>query len=229
MIYKYMKYLIKLNRIGSKRNNVVIDFHASFSRTTEFGGFNKIFAGADVSNSIIGTGTYIANNSVLRNCRVGAFCSIGPNISVIRGQHPTTKFVSTHPAFFSLLKDTQAGFNFINQQYFPDFKFADEKAGLVVDIGNDVWIGAKAMIMEGVTIGDGVIVAAGSLVTRNLEPYGVYGGIPAKLIKKRFTDDQIDELLKIKWWNNDFDWLKQNALKFHNIESFIAGIVTHDK
>jgi len=81
-----------------------------------------------------------------------------------------------------------------------------------ITIGNDVWIGAKATIMSGVKIGDGAIVAAGALVTKDVEPYSVVGGNPAKHLKYRFTKDQIKNLLDIAWWNWDESKIKEEAM-----------------
>jgi acetyltransferase-like isoleucine patch superfamily enzyme len=81
-----------------------------------------------------------------------------------------------------------------------------------IRIGNDVWIGAKATIMSGVNIGHGSIVAAGSLVTKDVEPYSIVGGNPAKHLKYRFDKNQIDDLLDIAWWNWNESKIKENAM-----------------
>nr|WP_196974899.1 CatB-related O-acetyltransferase [Corynebacterium diphtheriae] len=90
-------------------------------------------------------------------------------------------------------------------------------------VGNDVWIGYEAMIMPGVTIGDGVIIAARAVVTRDVEPYSVVGGIPAKLISKRFDDETIASLLDIAWWNFDLEDIKKMMplLASDNIEAAV--------
>lgn len=89
-----------------------------------------------------------------------------------------------------------------------------------VKIGNDVWIGAGAVILDDVTIGDGAVIAANSVVTINVEPYNIVGGTPAKFIKKRFSDETIEKLLKFKWWEKDEIWLKNNFQSFHNMNDF---------
>ena len=128
------------------------------------------------------------------------------------GKHPV-HFVSTHPAFYSSHKQfiTFADKN----DYFEEY----EK----VTIGNDVWIGTRVMIIDGVSIGDGAIIAAGAIVTKNVEPYSIVGGVPAKLIRNRFNDQDIEFLKKFKWWNKDFEWIKSNYYKFKNIELFIKN------
>lgn len=77
-------------------------------------------------------------------------------------------------------------------------------------LGNDVWIGYEAVILSGVTIGDGAVVGAGAVVTKDVPPYTIVGGVPAKLIKKRFSDDVIAKLSEIRWWDRPEDWIKNN-------------------
>ncbi|WP_317046146.1 CatB-related O-acetyltransferase [Flavobacterium psychrotolerans] len=151
---------------------------------------------------------------------IGRFCSIASNVSVVIGQHPTKKYVSTHPAFFSMLK--QSGFTFAKKNTFKEFLTVDENEEYAIKIGNDVWIGFGVMIMEGVTIGDGAIVGTGALVTKDIEPYSINIGIPAKKIGYRFDAEEIQYLLKYQWWNKDFDFLRKNVHLFTDISEFIS-------
>ena len=89
------------------------------------------------------------------------------------------------------------------------------------DIGNDVWIGNNVIIKYGVKIGDGAILGAGAVVTKDVEPYSIVGGVPAKVIKYRFSPDEIKFLLAFKWWDKDLNWLKENKHKFQNIGEFM--------
>lgn len=91
-------------------------------------------------------------------------------------------------------------------------------------IGNDVWIGANAIILQGVTIGDGAIIAAGAVVTKDVPPYAIVGGVPAKVIKYRFSDEVILKLLQIKWWDKPEEWIIQKLEKFTDVSGFVKFV-----
>ncbi len=88
----------------------------------------------------------------------------------------------------------------------------------MLKIGNDVWIGANVLILDGVTIGNGAIIAAGAVVTKDVPPYAVVGGVPAKIIKYRFNKEEIDFLEQLKWWEKDEKWLTEYGKYFNNVE-----------
>lgn len=171
-------------------------------------GYHFFYKNVNIIDSYVGLGTYIATESNLSNCKIGRWCSIGPFVSVIIGEHPIREFISTHPAFFSARK--QAGFTFSKTNQFEEYKYADTLSGKYVNIGNDVWIGEGVKLRSGVTIGDGAIVAAYALVTKNVPPYAIVAGIPAKIIGYRFDEKKRMELLERQWWNNDWEWITQN-------------------
>lgn len=162
---------------------------AYIDSTTELAGNNKFGKGTSVHGSKIGRHTYVVNARIVR-AQIGAFCSIGPEVNIGGlGNHPT-KWLSTHPAFYSTLR--QSGKTFATSDLFDELKCNK--------IGNDVWIGARALILDGVSIGDGAIVAAGAVVTKDVPPYAIVGGVPAKIIRYRFSEDVIESLLKWQWW-----------------------------
>lgn len=163
-----------------------------------------------ISSSKIGRFTYFAEGTRVNNARIGSFCSIGPHVIIGAGTHPIKYFVSTHPMFFSTGKQAQV--TFADKSYFDEL--------CPITIGNDVWIGAKAYICDGITIGDGAIIAAGAVVTKNIPPYAMVGGVPAKVIRYRFSEEQISFLLKDAWWNKDIHWLKEHYKDMHDIKKY---------
>ena len=165
----------------------------------------------------MGYGSYMGSHSHIDGI-VGRYCSIANNVKTIIGKHPTNQFVSTHPAFYSTRR--QSGFTYSKEELFEEVKYADKNKHHVV-IGNDVWIGEGAFLLGGICVGDGAIIAAGAVVTRDVMPYSVVGGIPAKEIKKRFDEEQIEKLLRIKWWKKDQEWIQNNVNKFKDIDQFL--------
>ena len=136
--------------------------------------------------------SYIAENSTMNSVNVGRFTSIGPAIICGYGEHPTD-FVTTSPVFYSTKR--QCGISFTETSRY------DEQPQTT--IGNDVWIGAQVFIRDGVKIGDGALIAAGAVVTADVPEYAIVGGVPAKLIRHRFSEEVVRQLLEIKWWNWD--------------------------
>lgn len=106
-----------------------------------------------------------------------------------------------------------------NNHKFEDSKIRNNRS---VVIGNDVWIGANVIILPGINIGDGAVIAAGAVVTKDVEPYAIVGGVPAKLIKRRFDEKIISKLLKIKWWNWTHDQIENNIEIFFETNAFLA-------
>ena len=170
-----------------------------------------------VFGGCLGFGSYIGENCLIRG-KVGKFCSIANNVRTVIGVHPTEKFVSTHPSFFSTRK--QAGFAYVDETSFDEIKYADNEKHHVV-IGNDVWIGEGTLIIGGVTIGDGAIIAAGAVVTKDVSPYSIVGGVPAKIIRKRFSDEQIESLLEIRWWDFEESEIMKNVAAYGDIDLFL--------
>ncbi|WP_286239889.1 CatB-related O-acetyltransferase [Neptuniibacter halophilus] len=162
--------------------------------------------------------SYVAQSSFISRSIIGKYCSIGDNVRIGLGVHPTSKFVSTHPSFYS----PRAHVSFTDELLFEEHIFINAGKDICVEIGSDVWIGSSSIIMDGVKIGHGAIVGAGAVVTKNVEPYSIVGGVPAKVIKYRFSPDIIDSLLSISWWDEDVNWVIDNSDKFSDISSFIS-------
>jgi acetyltransferase-like isoleucine patch superfamily enzyme len=128
---------------------------------------------------------------------IGDFTSIAHNVNILLGGGHRLDTITTFP-FGAFLPELGQG---------PDY-YCTTKGS--VFIGNDVWIGCNTVILSGVTIGDGAVVAAGSIVTKDVAPYAIVGGNPAKLIKYRFSNDIIEKLLYIKWWS----WERERIVEF---------------
>lgn len=211
---------IKLIQYNLKKTkNITFHKNVFITLSNRYEGNNSIASNSSLSNSFLGYGTYLGSNCSIKNTKIGRFTSIGQKVNCIFGKHPSNTFVSTHPAFFSTRK--QAGFTFAQEQLFEEFEPPhDNEGNYTITIGNDVWIGDGVSIMDGVRISDGAIVAAHALVVQDVPPYTVVGGIPAKPIKKRFSDIQIAFLLDFKWWNKDLNWIESNAKEFADICKF---------
>jgi acetyltransferase-like isoleucine patch superfamily enzyme len=204
-----------IKKLPLKKRNIIIESNVSFMNT-KFSVYNRICKNTYINNSSIGKCTYIGRNTILSNTTIGSFSSIGPFTEVIYGTHPID-FVSTNPAFYSIRK--QSGITFVNENKFDEFNFVGKTTKSVI-IGNDVWIGYGVKIIEGVSIGDGAVVLAGAVVAKDVEPYSVVGGVPAKHIKYRFDDETREMLLDFCWWEKDFEWLQNHAYLFLNIDDF---------
>lgn len=160
-----------------------------------------LFKKIKISNSTIGKYTYFAGQGCVNNASVGKFCSIADGVKIGVGLHPID-LLSTHPATFS--KST----------IFPYRLFSQEKAVTEserVTIGNDVWIGLNAIVLDGVTVGNGAVIAAGSVVSKNVDDFAIVGGVPAKLIKYRKSIN--DSLDGRQWWDLDEIELKSYLQK----------------
>lgn len=199
--------------IKNKGKKVSFGKGSQIGFSSEFEGYNTIGNGSVFSGKI-GFGSYVSfHSSVFAD--VGRYTCIGPNVRTVSGTHPTQNWVSVHPCFFSTEK--QSGFTFVDENYF------NEKTE-IPKIGNDVWISDGAMILGGVTIGDGAIIAAGAVVTKNVPPYAIVGGVPSKVIRYRFSDEQINMLLRDSWWNKDISWLREHTDAFSDINAYIKLI-----
>lgn len=207
----FRKLHLKRKRGITYQKNVFIGFSVVCEGRNGFG------KNSSIVSSKIGFGSYIAEGAKLAKTNIGRYCSIGPKVTCIFGKHPSNTFVSTHPSFFAL--KTPVGFTYADKQYFEEFAIPNKDNHSII-IGNDVWIGANVSLMDGIKIGDGAIVAANALVTKDVEPFAIVGGVPAKIIKKRFSDEEIDFLMELKWWDKPKEWIQEKASFFRNINDF---------
>ena len=145
-----------------------------------------------------------------RIAEIGAFTSIATNVNISLGNHPTDR-VSTHPFF-----------------YLQEFGFRDTSLPAVAPknekttIGHDVWIGRDVTLMTNVTLGHGAVIAAGAVVTKDVPPYAIVGGVPAKIIRYRFDEKTIAKLLESQWWSWPDEKLKKNIDSFLDVSKFTS-------
>lgn len=173
-----------------------------------FSAHNRIYRRAYLRNCSLGRMSYVAEGSRIGFADIGAFSSIGPNVSLGGlGWHPINR-LSTHPAFYSTR--LQAGASFTTAE-----SGIDHEAELPrTKVGNDVWMGVGCIVLDGLTIGDGAVIAAGAVVTKDVPPYAIVGGVPARIIRYRFNEETIQALLKWRWWELDNKRLQAVAQRF---------------
>ena len=181
-----------------------------------------VHRGCKVRSSNIGAHSYVAAHSWLTNIDVGRFCSIGNNVMAGLASH-TLGNASTSPIF--TLRRNATGKAWVNQDVAVN---SDDFPRTV--IGDDAWIGSNAMIMSGVTIGTGAAVGAGAVVTKDVPPYAIVAGVPARVIRYRFDEPVRQKLLASRWWEQPDSVLKdrlglfQQPLTPDNIDDFLRKI-----
>lgn len=164
----------------------------------------KINRFARIRNSNIDSYSYIGPSTRLENCDIGKFCSISWDCCLGLASHEVTQ-VSTSPIFSTVSNGTGASWLTQDMPVSPPPR---------TRIGNDVWIGASVIVLEGVVIGDGAVIGAGAVVTKSVDPYSIVGGVPARKIGMRFSDEIVHALLEKKWWNAPEQLLKENVALF---------------
>jgi chloramphenicol O-acetyltransferase type B len=176
-----------------KYNSSRIDNSVIISNDSRIHKNCHILQGSILNSVVLQSYSYLNKNCVLQNANIGRFCSIATNVQIGLGNHPTN-LISTSTLFYK--KKNTFDIELIDK----DINFSEYKTTI---IGNDVWIGSSAIILDGVKVGTGAIIAAGAIVTKDVPPYAIVGGVPAKIIKYRFSDEQIQILLESKWWEKE--------------------------
>lgn len=198
--YYYSKFVKKILR-GKSIFNSKIDKTATVN------------SGCSVFKSSIGRGSYLGYDCEIINTDIGAFCSLASGIHIGLAEHPIY-WVSTSPVFQDVVNSS------VNIKY-AQLPSLPSKRTI---IENDVWIGTNVIIKAGVKICNGAVVASGSVVTKDVEPYAIVGGCPARLIKFRFDSDMIQRLLASQWWLLDDKTLLEFGGMVNNPDEFLNAI-----
>lgn len=207
-----IKRIIKIAicKFRNRGKSVKISWKSNCQQTANFEGMCAIHHHTYFKGSM-GLGSYISYNSYI-SANIGRFTSIAQRVICNGGTHAyKAPFATTSPCFFSTKNvHMQCGKTFATKEMINEIRYSDNENRILVTIGSDCWIGDGAFIVGGTKIEDGAVVLAHAVVTKNVPPYAIVGGVPAKIIGYRYDKETIDFLLKTKWWNKSPKWLREN-------------------
>ena len=199
-----------------RNRTVIFEYGTQVAINATFEGKNKLSHHA-FFNGKLGFASYIGAHSVIVG-KIGKYCSIADRVTFLSATHPVENFVSTHPSFYSIRK--QSGFSYTEEQLFDELPTLDGSK-YSIEVGNDVYIGYGVTVIGPCRIGNGAVVAAGAVVTNDVPEFAIVGGVPAKVIRYRFTEEQIDFLNKLQWWDRPQEWLRERVTQFTSIGKMI--------
>lgn len=215
----FKKFVLYCYHKHKNRHLVRFGYSSHLSHRCEFEGMNSVGARSSFYGKM-GRGSYIGSGCKL-SADIGRFTSMGNNVSQIMETHPYKEpFVTTSPMFFSMRG--QSVDTFAQRQMTEEYRYFDRGREIAVRIGSDCWIGYNVCFIGGVQVGDGAMVLTRALVTKDVPPYAIVGGIPAKVIGYRYDEDTIAFLQKVQWWNKDVEWLREHWELLCDMEKFKA-------
>jgi phosphonate metabolism protein (transferase hexapeptide repeat family) len=186
------------------RKDPLINENCSLSNS-KLGEFTEVGIYNFIENVLLGDYSYTGQFCFVQNAEIGKFANIAPMVRIGPTMHPTERPTLHHFTY----RREMYGFDDKN-----DIEFFERRRSRITYIGHDTWIGHGAIIMPGVKIGNGAVVGSGAVVTKDVEPYTVVVGVPAKPVKKRFSEDVIIKLESIKWWDWPYEKIKENFKDF---------------
>ena len=212
---RYFSWVRRKYRLERSVPQVKVGYMASFL-DCEFEGTHSLGDYSASYASKFGCYTYYGSHTNIRHAHVGKFCSIGSFVTIGLWSHPVRRNVSTHPIFFSPIGQA-GGVQWTDR--------AEMQEAAPVMIGNDVWIGDGVRILGGLAIGDGAVIGAGAVVTRDVPPYAIVAGVPARIIRMRFSEQEIARLIDMKWWDWPVETLRESRRRF----SDIVNVLSYDR
>ena len=221
------KLLLYLWQKWHNGDKVKFWYSTHISYRCQFEGMNMVEKHTDFFGTL-GYGSYVGCNSLV-SAKIGRFTSIGPHCHYINATHAyKAPFATTCPLFFSLSRDKNPkNKTFAKKQMLEEFRYYDKEKELVNKIGNDCWLGANVTLIGGVEVHNGAVVLAHAVVTKDVPPYAIVGGVPAKVIGYRYDEETIKFLLETKWWENTPEWFAEHWEMLCNIDElkkYYSGI-----
>lgn len=180
---------------------------------SRLGGWTDVGPGCSIVESTFDDYSYCAGDVQIIYAAVGKYCSIASHVRINPGNHPMDRVTQHHMTY----RRVEYGFAEADDTAFFDWRRAHACA-----IGHDVWIGHAAVVMPGISIGTGAVIGAGAVVTRDVGPYEIAVGVPARAIRRRFDDATVDALLRIAWWDWDRATLEARFGELHDVRAFVA-------
>lgn len=184
----------------------------SIIRKSSLGSWTDIGPRVQIAESVVGDYTYFAGDASVIYSEIGKFCSIASHVRINPGNHPKWRVMQHHCTY----RKIQYGFDTVNDEEFFEWR---RKAR--VEIGHDVWLGHGVIVMPGIKIGTGAVIGSGSVVTKDIPPYSIAVGVPARVIKIRFETDSIEKIMQTQWWNWDRQTMEERLADFYDPAIFI--------
>lgn len=181
-------------------------------RKSKLGSYTDIGAGVSLNETEVGDYTYFAGDASAIYAKIGKFCSIASHVRINPGNHPQWRVMQHHCTY----RRVRYGFDIRDDEEFFQWRRDDS-----VTIGHDVWLGHGVIVQAGVRIGTGAVVGSGAVVTKDIPPYAVAVGVPAKVIKMRFKSDVTEKIISTGWWDWDRTTLENRFQDFLNLETFL--------
>jgi phosphonate metabolism protein (transferase hexapeptide repeat family) len=179
---------------------------------SELGEWTDVGANCTIVESTVGDYTYFAGDASVIYSKVGKFCSIASHVRLNPGNHPMHRVTQHHMTYRRRM------FGFAETD---DAEFFQWRRDHQVTIGHDVWIGHGAVVMPGVTVGNGAVIGSSAVVTKDVAPYTIVGGVPAKPIRERFPRDVVEKLEAIAWWDWPRELLEERFADLNDLDAFL--------